>query len=150
MRTFISKEKKPICNWGSLSQNSYFEGPIPESYKLCINPSPGYIVIDVDLDIEKNKNGYKNIPFYFTEELANTYFYSTPRGGSHYWLKYTGDKTLMNSTSKLDIDLRTDKGYVCYYPANNGDDIRNNLHRIKESSLELNLWLESLFALEKE
>jgi|688.fasta_scaffold719109_1 hypothetical protein len=156
MRTFLSREKKPICNWGSLNLNSYFEGIIPEGYKLCINPSPGYIVIDVDFDIKKDKNGYRNVPFYFTKELANTYHYVTPRGGMHYWFKYTGNKTLMNSTSKLDIDLRigpkngNNGGYVVYYLANNGDDIRNHLHEIKETSPKLNNWLELLFALDKE
>lgn len=152
MRTFLSRKKKPICNWGSLSQNSYFEGVVPEGYQLCINPSTGYIVIDIDFDAEKGKNGYNNIPTDLYSEMLNSYNYGTPRGGLHVWLKYSGNKTLINSTSELNIDLRigpkdgNNGGYVVYYPANNGKDIRNHINEIKETSIKLNNWLESLFS----
>ncbi len=49
----------------------------------------------------------------------------------------------MNKTLNLFIDFRTYKGYVCWY---HNVDIRECVHLIKESSNELNLFLEKLFS----
>ena len=157
--------KKPLCPWGSLAPNTYYEGLVPQGYALAINPSENIIIIDVDVDDEKGKFGFDNIPGYpyldrtppkhikynIFFELEQTYHYNTKRGGCHYWCKYTGDKVLMNKASKYNIDLRighkesNNGGYAIYYPANQGDDIRNHLHEIKDTSIELNKWLEELF-----
>lgn len=145
MKSFLCKSKSPIIKWGLLPDNTFFEGEIPDGYKLAISPSKGYIILDVDVDLDKDKNGFRNLPINIGIELLQTYYYATKRGGAHFWIKYTGDIELANKASNQSIDLRTHKGYVIYYPANNGDDIRNHINEIKESSLELNKWLESLF-----
>jgi hypothetical protein len=146
MRSFLVKDKVPICKWGMLPENTFYEGKVPEGYKLALSPGENYIVIDVDVDTEKSKNGFNNIPKDIFKELFHTYFYDTKRGGRHYWLKYTGELNLPNKASNLDIDLRVgSKGYVVYYPYINEDDIRNHLHEIIETSPELNKWLEKTF-----
>ena len=143
MRSFLVKGKEPICKWGMLPQNTYFEGKVPESYQLAISPSGNYIVIDVDVNEEKNKNGFNNIPQELLEELYSTLHYKTKRNGRHFWFKYTGNKPLGNKTSGLDIDLRTNKGYVVWYRE---DDIRDCVHLIKDTSNNLNSWVEKLFS----
>jgi len=158
MRTFLvnadknSKNyKKPLVNWGLLRQNTFFEGSIPQGFNLAINPTYGIIVVDVDVDKEKGKNGFDNIPHRLFLELEQTYNYDTKRTGRHYYLCYSGDKELLNKASNQSIDLRigpkegNNGGYAIFYPANYGDDIRNHLNEIKETSKELNFWLESLF-----
>jgi hypothetical protein len=164
MRTFLvnadksSKNyKKPSCNWGFLKLNTYYEGNLPKGFNLAINPTPGIIIVDVDADEKKGKNGFENIPWDIYCELLTTYFYDTKRGGKHFWFKYSGNKKLLNKASNQSIDLRVgptldsnDKitsngGYAIYYPANLEDDIRNHLNEIKETSEEMNKWLEILF-----
>lgn len=142
MKTFLLKDKVPICKWGMIPNETYFEGEIPEGYSLAINPHHPYIIVDIDRhgDID----GCENISNDLKAELFLTHFhYETKNNGFHVWLKYSGDKHLMNKTSGLGIDLRTSKGYVKWYL---DKDIRSYIHKIKESSFELNLWLESLFS----
>lgn len=144
MKSFLCKGKKPIIKWGSLPDENYFEfnGKVPRSYFLAINPSKGYIVLDVDVDEKNNVNGFLNIPKYIREELEKTLNYETKHKGRHYWLKYTGSKTLPNSTSGKNIDLRTHKGYVIWYPEG---DIRSRINEVKETTKKLNNWIEKLF-----
>ncbi len=141
MKTFLLKGKQPIIKWGMLPDETYFEGIIPEGYNLAVNPSGNYIVIDVDN--HGDISGFDSIPMSFQVELDNTFNYPTKNLGRHYWFKYTGDRPLANKTSGLGIDLRTNKGYVVYYPKN---DIRQQLHLVKETSKQLNKWLEKLFS----
>jgi hypothetical protein len=164
MRTFLvnadksSKSyKKPSCNWGALKLDTYFEGNLPIGYNLAINPTPGIIIVDVDVDEKKNKNGFDNIDTRILLELELSYNYTTKRGGKHYYFFYSGNKELLNKASNQSIDLRvgptldsnskilSNGGYAIYYPANQGDDIRNHLNEIKETSPEMCKWLESLF-----
>lgn len=145
MKTFlVNQNKKPVCKWGSLKDETFFEGNIPEGYKLAFCPSKGYVVIDVDVDLKNNKNGFLNIPLNLRLELESTYNYETKRKGRHYHFKYSGTKDLGNKTSPYSIDLRVgEKGYCILY---NNEDIRKCQYLIKETSEELNLWLEKLFS----
>jgi len=140
MKSFLAKNKKPIIRWTLLPEETYFEGSVPEGYSLGISPGPGYIVVDVDRhgDID----GFDNVPRRFRDELDNTLHYTTKNNGGHFWFKYSGSGYLGNKTSKLGIDLRTDKGYVVWYI---DGDIRDRMDDIKETSAELNAWLEGLF-----
>lgn len=143
MKTFLLKEKVPIVKWGNIPDETYFEGNVPEGYSLAISPSNGFIIVDVDVDKEKSKNGFLNIPIDILEELEQTFNYSTKRGGKHYWFFYTGNIELMNKPSGFDIDLRVgQKGYV-RYP--HYQDIRLCLHKINNTSHQLNSWLIKLF-----
>lgn len=146
MKSFLLKENKPIVKWGLIPDETYFEGTIPEGYALAVCPSANIVILDVD-----NKNGkcgYENIPMLIQMELDNTFHYKTKSGGAHYWVEYTGNKELLNTSTKYGLDLRIGAkpgnagGYVKYH---HNIDIRECRHLIKKSSDKLNKWLESLF-----
>ena len=141
MKSFLLKGKRPIIKWGNLLDNIFFEGDVPEGYSLAVSPSDNYIVIDVD--IHGVLNGFNSIPGHLKKELASTVRYLTKNHGMHYWFKYTGTKPLGNKSSGKGIDLRTNKGYVVWYPEY---DIRDVISDIQETSEDLNKWLEKLFS----
>jgi hypothetical protein len=142
MKSFILKGKQPIIKWGRIPHGTFFEGSVPEGYSLAICPNDPYIILDIDLKPELN--GYHNIPIEIYNILFKIHFhYKTKSGGSHIWLKYTGNKQLKNRATKLGLDLRTSSGYVKWYL---DGDIRNHIDDIKETNEELNNWLENLFA----
>jgi hypothetical protein len=123
-----------------LPDNIFFEGEVPEGYSLAVCPSKEFIIIDVDRHGEID--GFDNIPNSINQEIQTTLHYKTKNNGEHFWFKYTGNVPLANKSSNLGIDLRTNKGYVVWYPK---EDVRNLIKETKESSLELNLWLENMF-----
>jgi hypothetical protein len=142
MKSFLLKDKTPICKWGMIPDNIFFEGEIPEGYGLAISPHHPYIILDIDRHGEIN--GFLNIPEDLRRKLFIDHFnYKTKNNGLHVWIRYSGHKSLLNKTSGLGIDLRTNKGYVKWYM---DGDIRKYINRIKDSSEELNLWLEKLFS----
>ena len=140
MKSFLLIDKKPTILWSKVPDNYFFEGPIPEGYSLAICPSAPYIVLDVDN--HGNISGFDNIPLCILSELENHFGYSTKNNGHHYWLKYSGKEHLMNKTSKLGLDLRTNKGYVRWVAPG---DVRDYINLIKETSETMNIWLEKLF-----
>ena len=141
MRSFLLKNKQPVIKWGSLPENVFFEGKLPEGYSLAVSPSVNYIVVDVDK--HGDTSGFENIPHLIQMELDKTFNYPTKNNGKHYWLMYSGNKPLGNKTSGLGIDLRTKKGYVVWYPE---IDVRDCLHMINSTSEQMNFWLERLFS----
>lgn len=124
-----------------LPEGAWFEGKVPEGYARAVCPSDNYIVVDVDQ--HGSISGFDNIPSELSEEMGATLNYYTKNDGMHFWFKYTGNKPLGNKSSGKGIDLRTDRGYVVWYPEY---DIRDNLGKIKETSEKLNQWLEKLFS----
>lgn len=145
MKSFLLKDNKPIVKWSMIPDNTFFEGKVPEGYALAVAPSDNYIILDVD--VKNGKNGFEHIPDIIISELDNSFCYKTKSGGAHYWLNYTGDKTLLNKATKYGLDLRVAKGsYAMGYVKYPFDiDIRQCIHLINETSPELNVWLESLF-----
>lgn len=143
MKSFLLKSGSPIVKWGSLPQGTFFEGTLPEGYALAISPSKGIVILDVD--VKNIKNGFDHIPKDILEELDTTFNYHTSNGkGKHYWIKYTGNKTLLNRATSMGLDLRiSEKGYVKYH---HNIDIRKCIHLIKESSPNLTTWIEKLFS----
>lgn len=142
MKSFLLKDKKPIIKWGMVPDETYFEGEIPQGYGLAICPNFPYVILDIDR--HGDINGFDNIPSELLLDLSEHFCYNTKGNGKHIWLKYTGSKELMNKPSGLGIDLRTNKGYVKWYL---DKDIRTYLHLIKETSNQLNNWLENLFCI---
>ncbi len=140
MRTFLLKDKIPICKWGQLPPNTYFIGNIPNGYTLAASPSSPYIVLDVDK--KEGKNGFDYIDINVLNELNKTFNYTTKHGGRHFWLKYTGNKSLVNRATPYGIDLRTEKGYVAFYSKR---DIRDCIPEMKETNLIINNFLEEFF-----
>lgn len=141
MKSFLLKNKTPIIKWGMLPDNTFFEGTLPEGYSLAVSPSRKIVIIDVDR--HGDEDGFNNIPSSLINELSETLNYSTKNNGKHYWFEYTGTKNLGNKSSGFGIDLRTQKGYVVWYPK---EDVRNCLHKVNKSSVTLNKWLEQLFS----
>lgn len=123
-----------------LPDNTFFEGVTPEGFSLAVTPSEGHVIIDVDR--HGNIDGFENIPSDILIELNMTLNYKTKNNGKHYWFNYTGNEVLANKSSKIGIDLRTNKGYVVYYPDN---DVRDQMYLVRDSSENMNNWLESLF-----
>lgn len=150
MKSFLLRNGSPTVKWGSIPSNYYYEGNIPEGYDLAVAPTDNYIIVDVDK--KNDKNGFENIPMVISVLLGETYHYNTKSGGAHFWLNYTGDKILKNTSTKYGIDLRISAkdgncgGYVKYHPAKDNEDIRNHVDEIKKSSIEMNKWLEELFS----
>ena len=140
MKSFLLYDKKPTVKWSLIPDSVFFEGTIPKGYGLAICPHNPYIILDID--VHGNINGFSNIPTNIRDEYKKSLWYDTPSGGRHVWLKYTGSIELMNKTSGLGIDLRTHKGYAKWYL---DKDLRSYVHLIKETSNDMNIWLESLF-----
>jgi hypothetical protein len=140
MKSFLVRGKRPIIKWGMLPDGIFYEGAVPEGFSLAVCPSEGIVIIDVDR--HGKIDGFDNIPNELGEELASTLSYPTKNDGRHYWFKYTGTQKLANKASGVGIDLRTNKGYVVWYPKY---EVRNQMLKVKSSTPELNKWLESLF-----
>lgn len=142
MKSFLLKDGHPTIKWGMLEDEIYFEGNVPEGFALAVSPgNSNYIIVDIDNKPEKI-NGFDNIPENIYKLLMESFNYKT-KSGAHVWLKYTGEKQLKNCATKFGLDLRTNKGYVKWYL---DKDIRSYIHLVKETSPELNEWLELLFA----
>lgn len=141
MKSFISKGKLPICKWGALPDNIFFEGNVPDGYSLCIVPSGEYIVLDVDR--HGKEDGFDHIPNNILEELEKTFHYPTKNNGVHYWLKSKDNAEMVNKNSGFSMDLRCHyKGYVVWY---HEGDVRDYLDEINYTSPELDAWLKELF-----
>lgn len=154
MKSFLLKDNHPIIKWGSLPDNVFYEGIIPDRFDLAINPHQPYIIVDVDR--HGDKDGFEHIRSKIIDELEKTFHYPTKQNGIHYWLYYTGNKTLINKASGLGIDLRiggklhsstewSNGGYVKWHPRDTLD-IRKCIHLINTTSNPLNEWLEKLFS----
>ena len=141
MKSFLLNGKRPIVKWGMIPDEIYYEGTVPEGFSLAVTPSEGYIVIDVDR--HGDLDGFDSLPLPLNKEFSETFNYKTKNNGMHYWFKYTGNKPLGNKTSGVGIDLRTHRGYVVWYPKR---DVRECISDVKDSSKELNKWLEKLFS----
>ena len=147
MKSFLLRNGTPIIRWGSLPDNVFYEGVVPEGFDLAVSPSNNYVIIDVD--VKNGKNGFIHMPMKILDELALTFHYPTKSGGEHYFVNYTGDKTLINKSTQFGLDLRIGAkkgnagGYVKYH---HNVDIRQCIPLIKETSENLNKWLEALFS----
>lgn len=149
MRSFLlnNKTNTPNIKWGMLPDGIHFIGNIPDGYSLAISPGDSNIVI-LDCDVKNNKDGYKFIPPNILNELEQSFWYHTKSGGAHFFVNYSGNKVLKNCSTKYGLDLRRGSvlgnagGYVKY----NGITPVNEIEfLIKESSKDLNDFLESLF-----
>ena len=121
---------------------------MPDRFFKAVSPGK-YIVLDVD-NKSPNKSGFNHIPNNILNELEESFNYKTKSGnGRHYWLLYLGNKVLKNTSTPYFLDLRVGQrkdnsgGYVLYH---HNVDIRDCVHLIKESSNDLNTFLEGLFS----
>lgn len=140
MRSFLVKNKQPLVKWGMIPDGIMYKGIIPDNFDLAIVPGPEYIIIDVDR--HGDKDGFDSIPNDILTELEKSFNYDTKNNGKHYFLKYTGNVNLPNKGSGTGMDLRTEKGYVVFYPR---DDFKKHEYKIKKTSKELNSWIENTF-----
>ena len=76
----------------------------------------GLLVIDIDLDEKKGKNGFKTLKEWedINEKLPNTYKVVTGRGGEHLLYLYNTEKhSIKNSANLLNgLDVRAEGGYI--------------------------------------
>ena len=141
MKSFLVKNKRPICKWTLVPDGIMFKYKAPEGYDIAITPGLGNIVIDVDR--HGDLNGFDEIPKRLADELDQTLNYKTRNNGKHFWFRYTGNKTLACKPSGIGVDLRIDnRGYVVWY---NDKPIEDCLHKMKDTSEDMNKWIESLF-----
>lgn len=149
MKSFLLKSGAPTIKFSMLPDGCHFEGDIPEGYSLALCPTNEKQVI-LDVDLKNGKDGYSNIPMLIMLELQETFHYKTKSGGAHYFLNYSGDKTLLNTSTSKGLDLRIGAnkktknagGYVKY---NGSMQVKDIEQFIKTTSPELNNFLESLF-----
>lgn len=150
MKSFILYKNAPIIKWSLIPNGIFFEGGLPEGdYALAVCPDNEKQLV-LDVDVKNGKNGFDHIPENILSELELTFNYHTRSGGRHYFLNYTGSGLLKNTSTEKGLDCRIGKnkktgnngGYVKY---NHNVDIRQCIHLIKETSSELNEWLEKLF-----
>mgnify|MGYP003597555947 CR=1 FL=1 len=148
MKSFLlNSDYKPIIQWGKLPKNVYFQGAIPGGMHLACSPSDNIVIVDIDKKL--GKNGFEHIPLHIFKELESSFYYNTKSGGAHCFIKYTGNKILKNMSTEKGIDLRiAAKGTNCGGYVRWQGNIRPEecLHLIKESSKDLNVWLENLFS----
>lgn len=148
MKSFLLKSNKPTVLWSLVPDNCFYVGELPgEDYALAISPGNSNIVI-VDCDKKNNKDGYKFIPSNILKELEESFWYFTKSGGAHFFVKYSGNKILKNCSTQLGLDLRRGsvKGNAGGYVKYNGSVPVDQIELlIKDSSEDLNIFLESLF-----
>ncbi len=150
MKSFLLKSGHPTIKFSLLPDNTFYEGTIPEGFDLAICPTNEKQII-LDVDVKNGKDGYSNIPMLIMLELQNTFNYKTKSGGAHFFLNYTGNKVLLNTSTALGLDLRIGAnkvtknagGYVKYNGSISAKEIEP---LIKLTSPELNIWLEKLFS----
>jgi len=146
MKSFLLKDNKPICKWGLIPPDTHFLGDIPIGYSLAVCPSENIVILDVD--VKNKKNGFENIPMLVQIELNKTFNYFTKSGGKHYFIYYTGNKILLNTSTKYGLDLRIGAkknncgGYVKY---NCSVPIQQCEHLIKKTTDLTNKFFEKLF-----
>jgi hypothetical protein len=150
MRSFLLYKNIPTIKFSMLDDGIFYEGELPgKDYDLAVCPSNEKQVI-LDVDVKNGKDGYSNIPMLIMLELQETFNYKTKSGGAHYYLNYSGNKVLLNTSTKFGLDLRIGAnkatknagGYVRY---NGNIPVKEIESLIKETSPKLNTWLEKLF-----
>lgn len=86
---------------------------------LACGAASGVWVVDIDVDEEKGKNGFKTLADCGIP-LPETLFQSTPRGGRH--LFFTSNAEIRNQQDVLPgIDIRGDGGYIVLAPSTRTD-----------------------------
>lgn len=136
----IASDGKPVfpCVPGGkrpITRNGFKSASVVADYISCMwapNPAAniglptgavsGVIVLDVDLDREKGKNGTLVLSELERAHgaLPKTFVVATPRGGRHYYFRHPGrDRRISCSTDKLGmgLDIRGDGGYVIVPPS---------------------------------
>ena len=119
--------KHPISKHGL---NDWFDNP-EDARKLwsqrpnlnigivCGTPSHGLVVIDVDVDEEKDKDGYATLSAWERTygDLPETSIAITGSGGMHYL--YRTDRTMIRPSvnDDLGIDIRSDGSYIVAPPS---------------------------------
>jgi hypothetical protein len=92
----------------------------PEAHVAIATGKPsGIVVLDLDVDEKKGKNGPAEIPDW---ESRSNVIVRTPRGGVHLWFKYEPERPILSSSDKIakSVDVRGDGGYAIVPHPRNG------------------------------
>ena len=86
---------------------------------VCGEPSHGLIVVDIDVDEEKDKDGYATLSEWERTygELPETAIAITGSGGMHYFYRTTRMGIKPSVNKKLGIDIRAGGSYVVAPPS---------------------------------
>lgn len=150
MKSFLLYNNVPQVKWSLIPDNCFYEGELPKGkYALAVCPTNEKQMI-LDVDVKNGKNGFKYIPKTILAKLKSTFNYSTKSGGHHYFMNYTGNKILKNTSTSKGLDLRIGAnkktknagGYVKY---NGSIPVKQIEPLIKSTSPRINLFLEKLF-----
>jgi hypothetical protein len=130
----LGKHPYPLFKWRALSSNDptqirrWAADPRFANCNWALDcGKSGLIVIDVDVDVEKGKDGWptlETLPI-----LPDTLTIDTPRGGGHFVFVGVGPNTGPDSPNKLgqDIDTRGEGGYVLIPGSRTAQRARYNL-----------------------
>lgn len=79
----------------------------------------GIIVIDIDMDEDSGKDGFRWLRKWELEHgpLPETWSVCTPRGGMHYYFAYNGSDIRNSTDEDKAIDIRGEGGYVVAPPS---------------------------------
>lgn len=146
--------KEPLTNHGfkdaatdpELIQRWWRENP-EANVAIATGADSGVIVVDVDMDIEKAKDGETALAALQAKhgKLPPTLTVRTPRGGRHLYFQHPGgDVRVQCSTDKLGIglDVRGDGGYVIAPPSRT--EKGKYFWECKEAVADLPTWLLNL------
>ena len=122
----IERDKRPatphgLNDWSDNPKNVidwWADHPYSNIGIVCGQPSHGLLVIDIDVDEAKDKDGYESLREWETlnGSLPSTAVSITGSGGMHYL--YRADREIRPSANpELGIDVRCDKSYIVAPPS---------------------------------
>ena len=86
---------------------------------VATGSTSGVIVIDIDVDEDSGKDGFRWLREWELEHgpLPETWSVCTPRGGMHYYFAYSGSDIRNSTDEDKAVDIRGEGGYVVAPPS---------------------------------
>ena len=122
----VAQDKKPVTKNGFLNASSdpeevrkmFEKHPFSNIGLACGTPSGGLLVVDIDVDDEKGKDGNDSLREWERKHgaLPDTAMTITGRGGSHCLYRSPG-KTRSRVACQKDIDIRAEGAYIVLPPS---------------------------------
>jgi hypothetical protein len=112
----IHNSKMPIQSWKNKKEAQYNYNDI-DSDKYNIGIITGKInnIIVVDIDLYKMEDDNIFLKEFKNYKKIDTLINKTPRGGYHLYFNY--DESLYNVASNIQVDIRSDNGYIVAPPS---------------------------------
>jgi hypothetical protein len=121
----IKDTKKPICAWkNDKSKQHNFKDIDPKYYNIGLLTGKISNVIVVDVDFYKMEDDNIFLVEFKDFLKIKTLIIKTPSGGYHLYFNY--DEDLYNVASNIQVDIRSDNGYIVFPPS----EIEGNKYEI--------------------